>query len=139
MIKVQTSRFGELAVREDRVVSFPSGLIGLPRLQRFFLIDHKDTPLSWLQAVDDPDIAFIVASPTLIVQDYSLNLDSSVKKYIELQNDDDLAVLVTVRVEGDDVIANFQGPLAINSRTMKGVQVVLDQTPESPREPGSPL
>lgn len=134
MIRVHTSRFGELEVREDRVVNFPSGLIGLPRLQRFFLIDHRDTPLSWLQAIDDPDIAFIVTSPTLIVPDYSLSLDSSVKKYIELENDDDLAVLVTVRVDGDDVIANFQGPLAINSRAMKGVQVVLDTTPPAQHE-----
>lgn len=136
MIKVHTSRFGEVEVKEDRVVNFPSGLIGFPRLQRFFLIDHKDTPLSWLQAVDDPEIAFIVASPTMIVPDYSLTLDISVKTYIELENDDDLAVLVIVRVDGDDVIANFQGPLAINSRVMKGVQVVLERAHNPGTEPG---
>lgn len=126
MIKLETSRFGALEVREEKVVSFPEGLVGFPNLNRFILIDHKDTPLKWLQAMDDPDIAFIVVSPTTIFEEYNLDVDRSVKDYLELDNEDDLAVLVTMRVSGEDVIANFQGPILINSRAMKGVQVVLD-------------
>lgn len=134
MIKLNTSRFGTLEVKEEKVIHFQSGLVGLPNLNRFILIDHKDTALKWLQAIDDPDIAFIVVSPTLIAAEYSLDLDKSVKQYIQLENEDDLAVLVTMRVNGDDVIANFQGPLVINSRAMKGVQVVLDRPGKSYQE-----
>ncbi|MEW6599415.1 MAG: flagellar assembly protein FliW [Nitrospirota bacterium] len=134
MIKINTSRFGMLEVKEEKVIHFASGLVGLPDLNRFFIIDHKDTPLKWLQAVDDPDIAFIVVSPTLIVEDYSLNLDNSVKQFIKLENKDDLAVLVTMRVDGEDVIANFQGPIVINSRAMMGVQVVLDRPEKTYQE-----
>ncbi|HBH62366.1 MAG TPA: hypothetical protein DDX85_11650, partial [Nitrospiraceae bacterium] len=61
-------------------------------------------------------------------------LDKSVKQYIQLDNEDDLAVLVTMRVNGEDVIANFQGPIVINSRAMKGVQVVLDRPGKSYQE-----
>lgn len=126
MIRLETSRFGQLEVREEKIVSFPEGLVGFSNLNRFILIDHKDTPLKWLQAMDDPDIAFIVVSPNTIFEEYSLEVDKSVKNYLELDNEDDLAILVTMRVSGEDVIANFQGPILINSRTMKGVQVVLD-------------
>lgn len=133
-MKLNTSRFGELEVQEDKIIDFPSGLVGLPGVNRFILMDHKDTALKWLQAVDDPDIAFIVVSPSLIAKDYSLNVDKSVKQYIQLDNDDDMAVLVTMRVAGEDVIANFQGPIVINSRAMKGVQVVLDRPPKSFQE-----
>jgi flagellar assembly factor FliW len=128
MIRLSTSRFGELEVAEDKVIHFPSGLVGLPELKRFIIIDHKDTPVKWLQAVDDPDMAFIVVSPTLIVEDYDLALDRSVKQYIQLEKDEDLAVLVTMRVSEEDVIANFQGPIVINSRSRKGVQVVLENS-----------
>lgn len=127
MIRLNTSRFGELEVSEDKIVDFTSGLIGLPDIRRYILIDHKDSPLKWLQAVDDPDIAFIVVAPSVIVQDYSLTVDKAVKQFIQLEDDGDLAILVTMRVSGDDVIANFQGPIVINSRAMKGVQIVLDR------------
>ncbi len=126
MIKLKTSRFGELEVEEDKVVDFPDGLIGLPETKTFILIDHKDTPLKWLQAVDDPDIAFIVVSPEEISEGYNVDIDKKVKNYLQLDNDDDLAILVTMRVEDDDVIANFQGPLLINASSRKGVQVVLE-------------
>ncbi len=126
MIKLKTSRFGELEVEEDKVVDFPDGLIGLPETKTFILIDHKDTPLKWLQAVDDPDIAFIVVSPEEISEGYKVDIDKKVKNYLQLDNDDDLAILVTMRVEGDDVIANFQGPLLINASSRNGVQVVLE-------------
>lgn len=134
MIKLNTSRFGMLEVKEEKIINFSSGLVGLPNLNRFVLIDHKDTPLKWLQAIDDPDIAFIVVSPSLILEEYSLDLDKSVKKFIQLESEDDLAVLVTMRVNGEDVIANFQGPIVINSRAMKGVQVVLDRPEKSYQE-----
>jgi flagellar assembly factor FliW len=134
MIKLNTSRFGTLEVKEEKIINFSSGLVGLPNLNRFILIDHKDTPLKWLQAIDDPDIAFIVVSPSLIIAEYSLDIDKSVKQYIQLENEDDLAVLVTMRVNGEDVIANFQGPIVINSRAMKGVQVVLDRPGKSYQE-----
>jgi len=38
-----------------------------------------------------------------------------------------LAVLLMLRVEGEKVIANLNGPLAINSSRMLGVQAVLDR------------
>ena len=134
MIKLRTSRFGELEVEDDKVINFPTGLIGLPDLTRYILIDHKDSALKWLQSLDDPDIAFIVVTPTLIAAEYTLDLDRSVKQFIELENEEDLAILVTMRVDGEDVIANFQGPILINSISKKGVQVVLDSPGNTYRE-----
>ncbi len=128
MIKLITSRFGELEVEQDKIVHFPDGLIGLPDMKKFILIDHKDTPLKWLQAVDDPDIAFIVVPPDEIAEGYNVDLDKKVQKSLQLENSDDLAVLVTMRVDGEDVIANFQGPLLINAGTRKGMQVVLENS-----------
>ncbi len=126
MIKLKTSRFGELEVEQDKIVNFPEGLIGLPETKEFILIDHKDTPIKWLQAIEDPDIAFIVISPDEISEGYNVDIDKKVEKYLKLEDNDDLAVLVTMRVDGDDVIANFQGPLLINASSRKGVQVVLE-------------
>jgi flagellar assembly factor FliW len=102
MIKFDTSRFGVLEVEEDRVIDFPSGLVGFPYINR-------------------------LVSPSLIVEEYSIDLDNTVRQHLQLENDDDLAVLVIMRANGEDIVANFQGPLLINASTKKGVQVVLDK------------
>jgi len=128
VIKFSTSRFGVLEAEEGKIINFPDGLVGFSDLKRFILIDHKDTPLKWLQSIDDRDIAFIVASPDIIAAEYSIDLDRTVKKYLQLENENDLVVLVIMRVSGEDVIANFQGPLIINANNMKGVQIILERS-----------
>jgi len=69
-----------------------------------------------------------VVPPDEISEGYNVDLDKKVQNYLQLDNKEDLAVLVTMRVDGEDVIANFQGPLLINAGTRKGVQVVLENT-----------
>ena len=131
MIKFSTSRFGILETAEEKIINFHEGLVGLPNMKRFVLIDHRDTPLKWLQSLDDPDIAFIVAPPDIIAIEYSLDLDMTVKKCLQLENCDDLVVLVIMRVSGEEVVTNLQGPLAINANNMRGVQIVLENPKKS--------
>jgi len=126
MAAFNTTRFGPIEVSEDRIIRFPVGLLGFPHLHRYVLIDYKDTPLKWFQAVDDPDVAFIVADPKSIVGDRTVTLDGDVEQLLQIEHEDDLAVLLILRAEGGKVIANLNGPLAINSSRMLGVQAVLD-------------
>ncbi len=126
MITIDTSRFGKVEVEEDRIIHFPEGLLGFPSLKGYVLIDYKDTPLKWLQSVDDPTIAFIVTEPSVLVPDYSVPLDEEAKKLIEIGDVQDLAVLIIIRVENEQVIANLRGPIVMNARVMKGIQIALD-------------
>ncbi|RJQ13378.1 MAG: flagellar assembly protein FliW [Nitrospiraceae bacterium] len=125
-MKLKTSRFGELEVEEEKIISFADGLVGLSGMKQFILVDHRDTPLKWLQSVDDPDIAFIVATPDTMKVNLSLELDNAVRQHLQLENDSDLVIFVTVRVQGEDVVANFQGPLLLNAGNRRGIQLVLD-------------
>ena len=128
MVSIQTSRFGALQVEEGRIITFADGLLGFPGIKRYMLMDYMDTPLKWLQAVDDPDVAFIVAAPNVLTDDGEIKIDKTVRRNIQLEKDEDLAVLVIVRVDGEDVIANVNGPLVINSKLMVGVQAVADRS-----------
>jgi flagellar assembly factor FliW len=127
MATFDTSRFGPLDVGEDRIIRFPVGLLGFPRLNRYVLIDYKDTPLKWLQSVEDPDVAFIVTDPKTIAGEGTITLGDDVVRFLQLEREDDLAVLLMLRVDGDKVVANLNGPLAINSNRMLGVQAVVDR------------
>jgi flagellar assembly factor FliW len=126
MIKFSTTRFGELEVAEDKVISFPEGLIGIPDSKRYVLIDHQDSALKWLQSLEDPGIALIVVAPDLISDEFDMEVDGAVRSFLELEDIEDLVIFITIRVSGEDVIANFQGPILINSRNMRGVQVVFE-------------
>lgn len=125
-VKFRTTRFGELQVDEERVIWFPRGLLGFAGVKRYVLLDYEETPVKWLQAVDDPDIAFIVMDPKVLVEDYEINLDDAMREALQLEDEDDLAVLTIVRVENGKVIANLKGPLLFNSRRKIGLQAVLE-------------
>ncbi|MBF0568969.1 MAG: flagellar assembly protein FliW [Nitrospirae bacterium] len=123
----ETSRFGPVEVGADKVISFPDGIVGFPKIKRYVLIDHKDTVLKWLHAVDDPDVAFIVVEPTILLPNFSMTLDPMTKSFLKLDNNEDLVTFVIIRVENERVIANFKGPLLFNASLKIGVQVVLDK------------
>ncbi|NOZ24534.1 MAG: flagellar assembly protein FliW [Nitrospirae bacterium] len=126
MITFPTTRFGKLEISEEHVIHFPSGLFGFPDLKRYILIDHSDTEIKWLQAVDDADVAFIVINPFLMNPSYRLDIPDTAKELLGLEDINDLAVLVIVRVENNTVIANFQGPIILNSATRRGFQIVVE-------------
>lgn len=125
-ITFNTSRFGELVVEEDKIIYFPEGIPGFPELKRYILMDYKDTELKWLQAVDAPDIAFIVAPPYVVTKNYNIKIDDKTKEFLELNNDNDLCVLIILRVENETVRANLAGPLLINSANKKALQAIVD-------------
>lgn len=127
MVRFETSRFGELEVSEDKIIYFPEGIPGFREIKRYILMDYKDTPLKWLQAIDDPDIAFIVIEPNYLFPDYSVRIDESVENLLKLKSSDDAAILLIIRVEDEKIIPNINGPLIINAETKIGMQIVLDK------------
>ncbi len=128
MISFNTSRFGRLEVTIDKVIHFPNGLIGFPDVKRFILMDYNDTSIKWLQAVDDPDVAFIVMPPFEFFPDYSLKIERSIRNLLEIDEEEDIVTLTVLRVDGGKVTANLQGPLVINSINKKGIQIINEDS-----------
>jgi flagellar assembly factor FliW len=126
MIKFNSTRFGELSVPEDKIITFKEGIPGFPYAKRYVLLDYKDTVLKWLQSVDDPDLAFIVTESSNIDPKYQIIVHNSVKEYLEVDNDESLVVLLILRIHEGKVIANFNGPLIINADKMLGAQVIVE-------------
>ncbi len=135
MISFDTTRFGRLDVARDKIIYFPNGLIGFPDVRRYILMDYRDTLLKWLQAVDAKDVAFIVAPTYEFFPDYSVKIENQARDLIGMENEEDVIILAILRVEGENVTANLQGPLVINSINRKGIQVVNEDSRFSCRTP----
>ncbi len=128
MSVIQTTRFGKISVSDESILRMPDGMLGFEQCKEYVLLEDKpDTPLKWLQAVEDPAIAFIVVNPLDFVPDYSFELSDDDAEMLELRSPDQAVVLTTVTIDSNEaeVTTNLLGPIVINSATLAAKQVVL--------------
>lgn len=125
-----TSRFGSVTVAADRIISFVQGVPGFEKLKRFILIDHDiDGVFRWLQAVDDPAVAFLLTDPNQFKPDYAVPLRKTDADALGAQDTKDLVTLVMVCVSRDakELSLNLKGPVVFNAGNMLAIQCVLDR------------
>lgn len=128
MIKVKTTRFGEIEIKSQDVIELPSGLIGFPELKRYVLLDHdKDSPFKWLQSLDDGAIAFVLINPLLFKPDYTVEVTEAEVTDLELKNEEDavISVIITIPQNPQNMTANLKAPLVFNLQNRRGKQLVL--------------
>jgi flagellar assembly factor FliW len=128
-VKCTSTRFGSFDVPDDRVVRFPSGLLGFPDHQRYVILDHDtETPFKWLQSVEDTDLAFVFIDPAIFHPDYHIDIPADALTEIKDEQSDALTVVVILTIPSDDpgqITANLRGPLLISHRTKLAKQLVL--------------
>lgn len=125
-VLVDSSRFGSLQLDETAIIELPSGILGFPDLHRYALLSADDDGIySWLQAVDDPDLAFLVVVPLPFFPDYAPVISDEDCRLLRLQRADDAQLLCLVTVDMDSVSANLLGPIVLNVATRTARQVVV--------------
>ncbi|MBW2092234.1 MAG: flagellar assembly protein FliW, partial [Deltaproteobacteria bacterium] len=127
------------------LISIPGGLIGFSDQERYVIIEHKpESPFFWLQAVDRPDLAFVIASPYVFRRDYDVQVSKAVLTDLGIEEQQDMAIYVIVTIphgRPQDMTANLLGPLIINTKSRIVRQIILDddryshQHPIIPAEP----
>ena len=123
---VNTSRFGQVEVEDDRVITFPNGLLGFPNYQRYVLIQpNDDSYFLWLQSVDTPELAFVVTDPSLFVDGYEVPLKADHLEALGVERTEDAQVFVIVNKRGNVLTGNLLGPLVVNIDGKVGQQLVL--------------
>ncbi len=128
MIKVKTSRFGELEVKNNDVIELPSGLVGFPELKKYVLLDHdKESPFKWLQSLDDGAIAFVLINPLLFKPDYTVEVTEAEVSDLKLEDEDDavISVIITIPSNPQNMTANLKAPLVFNLKNRSGKQLIL--------------
>jgi flagellar assembly factor FliW len=131
VIKLKTTRFGDIEVRAEDVIELPAGLIGFPELKRYVLLDHdKDSPFKWLQSLDDGAIAFVLINPLLFKPDYTVEVTEAEVLDLSLTAEEDavISVIITIPNNPQNMTANLKAPLVFNLKNRRGKQLVLSNS-----------
>ncbi len=140
LIRFSSSRFGDLAVPEDRIIKVPEGIIGFRNFNRYALLDPSggESLFLWLQAVDEPDLAFIITNPLAFVQDYEIDTAEPDLARLGIEKRASPALFVIVTVPHDDpnnANANLIAPLVYFEDDNTLFQIVLEKSEWSLRHP----
>jgi flagellar assembly factor FliW len=126
----ETRLFGPITPEPADVLHFGDGLVGMPGLRRFALIEHApDSPFVWLQSLDDPDFAVLAVEPSVYVPDYDPAVPAADAARLGLHPEDSYIVytLVTIpRGRPEAMTLNLAGPILVHTRTKQARQVVVD-------------
>ena len=109
---------------------FPAGLPGFEEHKQFILESRAEMrPFLWLRSVDDPEVALPVISCLLLKKQVLLHISKEELSLIGSPTQDDIAPYYILRVDPKEgtITANTRAPVIINTKTMQGRQVILDQ------------
>ncbi|MDE7222983.1 MAG: flagellar assembly protein FliW [Acetatifactor sp.] len=129
---INTKVFGEVEITDDKIITFPRGIIGFPDMKKFTLLHDEEQGVSagirWLQSLEEPGFAMPVMDPLVVKTDYNPEIDDELLTGIGEITADNLLVLVTVRVPSDltQMSVNLQGPIIINVDERKACQIIVD-------------
>lgn len=131
-MRLNTRLFGEIEVAEEKIITFPNGIIGFPDMTKFTLVYDEEqgtgAGIRWLQSLDEPGFAMPVMDPLIVKADYNPDVDDELLKCIGNVTGENLLALVTVTVPSDltKMTVNLQGPIIINVDERKACQVIVD-------------
>lgn len=124
------SRFGPIDYEESDLVTFSDGLVGFAKLRRFLILEHKPgSPFRWLQSIEEPSTAFLLADPFHYVADYTPQLTDTQVAILGLTPETATLVFATASIprgKPEELKLNLAGPIVINAETRTGRQVVLE-------------
>lgn len=130
MLHYETN-FGKVALRDDRLISFPNGLLGLGWCTVFGLSrmpDADESPLLLLHCVNDPAITFLCADPDVLGTPLKEeDKKKAIKEVGYTPKDVQFLAILTLYNDGDAgyLTANLRAPVIIDSRQRVGRQHVL--------------
>lgn len=129
-MEVKTKANGIVNVDEKQLVTFPEGLLGFEKYTKFALIDSEYEPFIWLQSTEESNLAFLMIDPFLICSDYEADIDDSALRNIGVDSAEDIIImtLVTIPKDSSAITANFLGPVVINKKNRKCLQVILNDS-----------
>lgn len=135
---IQTSRFGQVELKEEDIITFSEGLLGFADLRKFVLLDDpNDDIFAWLQSCEAPSIAFPVLEPEIYTEQYKATLTKADLEALKLATQEKarLFSIITIPDDPTQMTANMKAPIVVNVPARLARQCVLQDNNLAIREP----
>ena len=134
-VTIERTRFGIIAIPDECVLEFPTGLIGLAGSCYALFAKEADRAFLWLHSVDDPSLALAVTNPFQFFPEYEVLLSDGEASRIGITSPDQADVFVTVRTapELENFRCNLRAPILVSDG--RGFQVINEAEDAPVRAP----
>lgn len=119
-----------IEVMEEQIFSFDPGIGGFESLRRYALIPEQDSPVEWLQSLDDADVAFALLEPFAFQSDYAFELSDADAEALGMREAQDALVrcVLTLHEDPEKITANLLAPLVLSRRSHMARQIILQNS-----------
>ena len=132
MRKVNTLRFGEIEVEEEKVVHFKNGIPAFEDEHEFLIIPYdEESPYYFMQSLKTPELAFLITTPFVFFPEYMIEIDDNTIKELDIKNQEDVMLYSLITIPNGSVrymTANLLAPVVINTQNMQARQIVMEKT-----------
>lgn len=130
MYKMETERFGEIDIDEEKIFDFKNGILAFEESKKFIILNSRKESFFWLQSVDDPKLSLPCINPDIIAENYEVNLSDEQFAEINVDENSEMIVLCVVRIPENirESTVNLIAPIIINATAKQGMQVVMENT-----------
>jgi len=132
MKKINTVRFGEVEVDEEKIIHFVQGIPAFEDEHEFLIIPYdEESPCVFLQSTNTPELAFLMTVPFVFFPDYQFEIDDASIDELGIEKQEDLMIYSLLTIPGGNikqVTANLLAPLVINQNNFQAKQVILEKS-----------
>jgi flagellar assembly factor FliW len=137
-MKLVTSRFGEIAIEQEKLLTFTQGIPGFEDKRSFIMLQPDlEIPFTFMQSAEDGNLAFLVTDPFLYFPEYQFDLPEGTQEELEIKNPEDIMIrsIVSIHSETNEFALNLLGPIIVNTQRKIGKQVILHQSSYKTKHP----
>lgn len=130
-VEVDSKLLGPLSVMPSQIYDFAEGLYGFPEAKSLALIPVDREGFFWLQSLHFSALTFLMIDPFMFVDDYTVDLTSTQLAQVGAEDPSDILVLSILTLPRDPqsiATVNLHGPIAINVKSRRGTQTIIDST-----------
>jgi flagellar assembly factor FliW len=128
-----------MVIDADKTINMTSPFLGFPDDKEFVLLPHApESPFWWLQATNNPELAFVVIQPSLLDVSYTPKINNNIRGELQISNEQEQEILVILTIpkgHPEQMTANLLGPIIINASKKIAKQVLLDPSLYTPCHP----
>ncbi len=128
-MKIFSTRFGEIEIKDNSTIFFPEGIPGFQDFKNYVLLRKEDNDMfCFLHSTDTPDLMFILTIPYLVLFDYEFNIPTEDCNLLEIEekNLEDVGVFVITKIDKNkNIFINLKAPVCINFEKKIGKQIIL--------------